>query len=84
MDKFNKPKYAKVEGREGIVRDLSSNALVSINDEEYRKQKLERTKIINAKRGREVEINTLKEQLNKQQVQLDELKTLVHSLISRE
>lgn len=69
--------YLKVQGHEGLVRDVSSGAIISTNDNEYNAYKLKRENEL--KRQKQIE-DQVKE-LNDLKSEMLEIKQMLNILI---
>lgn len=70
-------KYLKVESDHGLLRDVSNNAIVNNNFNEY-EQFLQVSKL---KYNEKKEIEDLKSDVNSMKNDLDEIKSLLKSLV---
>ena len=70
-------KYLKVESDHGLLRDVSNNAIVNNNFNEY-EQFLQVSKI---KHNEKKEMEDLKSDVNSMKNDLDEIKSLLKSLV---
>ena len=70
-------KYLKVESDHGLLRDVSNNAIVNNNFNEY-EQFLQVSKI---KHNEKKEMEDLKSDVNSMKSDLDEIKSLLKSLV---
>ena len=70
-------KYMKVESDHGLLRDISNNAIVNNNFNEY-EQFLQVSKI---KHNEKKEMEDLKSDVNSMKSDLDEIKSLLKSLV---
>ena len=70
-------KYLKVESDHGLLRDVSNNAIVNNNFNEY-EQFLQVSKL---KHNEKKEMEDLKSDVNSMKSDLDEIKSLLKSLV---
>ena len=71
-------KYLKVESDHGLLRDISNNAIVNNNFNEY-EQFLQVSKL---KHNEKKEIADLKSDVNSMKNDLDEIKSLLKSIVA--
>lgn len=70
-------RFAKVEGHESLVRDMSSHAIISTSDEEFNSYKRSRE---NALRQRAL-ITKQAEEINNLKSEMQEIKQMLSTLI---
>ena len=70
-------KYLKVESDHGLLRDVSNNAIVNNNFNEYEQF----VQVSKMKYNEKMEIEDLKSDVNSMKSDLDEIKSLLKSLV---
>ena len=71
-------KYLKVESDHGLLRDISNNAIVNNNHNEYEQF----VQISKLKYNEKKEIEDLKSDVNSMKNDLDEIKSLLKSIVA--
>lgn len=70
--------YAKVEGYTHLVRDLETNAIINMNNQEYNSY----ISVRNIKNNDNTKINNIETDLNQVKSDLNEIKSLLKNLIN--
>jgi hypothetical protein len=71
-------KYAKVEGKQNLVRNLETNAIINTNAAEYNQY----ISLRRMKQNEETKINSLENEINCIKNDLSEIKDLLRSMVN--
>lgn len=83
---MNKPRYYKVQDKEGLVRDVVSGAIVNIDDtawSNYRASKQIRDKQRFEKEHQKSQINTLQTEVGNLKHELSDIKSLLSKVLEK-
>lgn len=83
---MNKPRYYKVQDKEGLVRDVVSGAIVNIDDtawSNYRTSKQIRDKQRFEKEHQKSQINTLQTEVGNLKHELSDIKSLLSKVLEK-
>jgi hypothetical protein len=70
-------KYSKVEGRNDLIRDNETNAIINVNHSEYNKY----LKIKSLKNSESAELSSLRSELSDLKNDIDEIKSLLQNIL---